>query len=168
MTDEKPHAESRSYHDTREPLRGLRWREPSKPSLPGSAQKPTSRDIPTLLRCSARSQRAKPDMHAAASSTSQKSATQRPVSRLVTRKGTSRRPSWAKRMSSPKCTPASHRPLAMKDSTRSPTGSRRSPGLRRVTPKSSPKDWPPSEACLTIHPNDDHVRPKASALSRRS
>jgi hypothetical protein len=27
---------------------------------------------------------------------------------------------------------------------------------------------PPSEACLTIHSNDDHIRPKASALSRRS
>ena len=77
-------------------------------------------------------------------------------------------PSRAKRTSTPKCTPASQRPLATKDSTRSPTGSRRSPGLRRVTPESSPKDWPPSEACLTIHPNDDHVRPKASALSRRS
>src|SRR5258707_6140168 len=87
--------------------------------------------------CSARLPRARPDTRTAISNISRKWATPRPASRSVRPATTSRPRSRARPTNTPTCIRAWRAWPARKASTRSPTGSRRSPRLGSRMPAAS-------------------------------
>src|SRR5258708_729038 len=92
-----------------------------------SPRRPTSRASTMSPPCSARLPRARPGTRTAISNISRKWATRRPASRSVRPATTSRPRSRARPTNTPTCIRAWRAWPARKASTRSPTGSRRSP-----------------------------------------